>query len=132
VDILVVPDNTGSINQALTTLQNQLNGFATQMNSTWDYHLARSMIQNPSPINRVLVNPTYNTPYLPDGTIGSYNGIVPSDRAVTDPNSFPLLDSSLPTGAADYTYSNTYNALFNAKQDTYANFIRPDALLAII
>lgn len=137
VDILMVPDNTGSTNSIFGQLQGQLSSFVSGMQDKfWDYHVGRSPIYYPSgaakTITRVLVNGKFNTPYLEDGTTVTSGGIVPSDRAETNPNNFPILENVFATGAGDDGYANTIAALSNAKSDAHTNFLRSDALLAIV
>ncbi|MBI3555621.1 MAG: hypothetical protein HY074_05105 [Deltaproteobacteria bacterium] len=138
VDILMVPDNTGSINSVFSTVQSQLSGFVSGLQGQyWDYHVGRSPVYYPANTprsvgNPVLVNGDYNTNVLPDGTTVAASGIVPSDRATTNLNNFPILQSVFQTGNGDNTFSNTYSALANAQNDTYTNFLRQDALLAVI
>lgn len=134
VDIVMVTDNSASLNYAFSTVQSQLAGFAGGMRGQyWDYHLAKIAIINPTEINRVLVNPEFNSPYLKDGTLNpDPTGIVPADRAVNDPSQFSLLDTVYATGAGDPTFTNMISKLQNAKADTYTGFLRPDALLAIV
>jgi hypothetical protein len=134
VDIVMVPDNTASLNAVFTTVQPTLSSFVNSLQGQqWDYHVGRVSIYNPSNITQVLVNPQTNVATLPDGTPNpGIGGIVPSDRAITDPNAFPLLETVYATGNGDYTYSNLINKLQAAQADTYTNFLRPDALLAIV
>lgn len=136
VDILLVPDNTGSVNVAFTQLQSELANFVSNLQSqAWDYHIASSPIDYQGsyyPINQVLVNPTYNTTTASDGTaLNPTSDVVPANYAVTSVNNFQMM--SLPTNAGngDNTYINTYNTLSHAKSGG-SNFLRPDAPLAIV
>ncbi len=138
VDILMVPDNTGSINSVFSTVQSQLAGFVSGLQGQyWDYHVGRSPVYYPSGTTRtvgnpVLVNGTYNTNVLADGSTVPATGIVPADRATTNLNNFPILQTAYQTGSGDNTFQNTYSALVNAQNDSYTNFLRQDALLAVI
>ena len=69
IDIVFVPDNSASLNIAMSTVQSQLANFTNELKSMyWDYHVARSLMINPSAITQVLVNPQFNVDHLPDGT----------------------------------------------------------------
>lgn len=136
VDILLVIDNSASMSNAISIVQAQLGQFISNLQGEfWDYHVAHTTIMSPTNINQVLVNPTYNTQNLPDGTFNQAGGIVPPGSAITqaDSSNFPLLITTTPTGGGeDYTYSDIYGTLVNAKNDKVTNFLRDDALLAIV
>lgn len=133
VDIIIVPDNTDSANNAMPIIQANLGGFISGMQSMyWDYHVAKSDMINPSAINRVLVHPTYNSSTLSDGTFVQNTGIVPPGPAVTNPSNFSLLPSSSYSPNSDETFNYLIGNLNAAKNDTVTNFLRPDALLAVI
>lgn len=136
VDILVVPDNSASVNMAYQVLQAQFSGFIQNLsNRNWDYHVARSPISYSGgyyPIRQVLVNPKFNTSTLPDGTPNPSSGTVPSDRALTNASAFQILDGTAATDSFDRTFTNTYNTLVEADRDQYTGFLREDAPLAIV
>lgn len=134
VDILIVPDNSPSVNGALSTVQSKLGSFVSSLqNQYWDYHVAKSFIVNPSPIREVLVNPEFNTRFLKDGTDIGTSHMVVAPYARTNPNAFSLLPSTTTASSNDRTYENTYNNLVEVTTTGAAvNFLRPDAMLAII
>ena len=69
VDIVIVADNSGSMNTALTNVETQFSGFVSGIQSKfWDYRIAKTLMINPTPITRVLVNPDFQAEFLPDGT----------------------------------------------------------------
>ncbi|MBI2606373.1 MAG: hypothetical protein HYW49_09865 [Deltaproteobacteria bacterium] len=110
VDIVIVPDNSGSMNAALATVESQMAGFVSSLRSKyWDFRIAKTAIINPSPIQKVLVNPDFNGATLPDGTPNPNAAtVVPSANALTDAGSFlPLVTSLDATGAPDLAYQNT-------------------------
>lgn len=134
VDIVMVPDNSGSISYGFDVVQNQLYTFINELYSKdWDYHFMRSYMIKPAAISKVLVNPNYNGPTLPDGTPNPDPKIVPAANAVTTVNAMmPLLGSlDTSTGSQDDTYSNTFSKLLEAK-NAGKNYIRNGAILAII
>ena len=138
VDILMVPDNTGSVNSVFSTVQSEMAGFISGLQGQyWDYHVGRSPVYYPSGTPRsvglpVLVS-SYNTSTLPDGTAVSPSGIVPAGSATTSVGSFPILQNVNATGNGDNTFQNTIAALSNAQANLNGvNFLRPDALLAVI
>lgn len=138
VDILMVPDNTGSTNNIFPQLQGTMSGFISSLQGKyWDYHVGRSPVYYSGGTrhvsNPILVNGQFNTNVLADGSTVATTGLVPSDRATTNLNAFPILeDTGNATGSGDDTYYNTILALQNAKADTYTNFLRPDAILAVV
>lgn len=55
VDVLFAQDNTGSMNEAFTLVQNQLPGFLNQLeNSGWDYRFALTPLTTQRPLNQIL------------------------------------------------------------------------------
>ena len=135
VDILIVPDDSASISVAWNDVNAQVASFAANLQGQyWDYHVARSLMSKTTPISQVLVHPEFNSAYLKDGTYIGTDGLVPSSRAITSPSSFQIMGTSYSSAGAgnDSTYANAYTVMNAAKQDTYTNFIRPDALLAVI
>lgn len=133
VDIVVVTDNSPSISIPMyASLQSQLSTFATGLKSKfWDYHVAKIDMWYPSDITKVLVNPDYNQATLPDGSANP-NPIVPSWAAVTDPSQFSLIGTTQAGVMGDPTYTNLVDKLTRTQADTSTNFLRPDAMLAII
>lgn len=135
VDILIVPDDSASISVAWNDVNAQVASFASSLQGQyWDYHVARSLMSKTTSINQVLVHPEFNSAYLKDGTYVGTDGIVPSSRAITNPANFQIMGTSYSTAGAgnDATFSNAYTVMNNARQDTVTNFLRPDALLAVI
>lgn len=139
VDIVLVADNTGSMNTALATVESQFSGFIQNMKSQyWDYRVAKVMISNPSNISRVLVNPELNNPTLPDGTPNPNTDILGSASIWTDSSQFLPIVSSINTGAGnnDHAYQNLISkistATYNVIPGTTQHMLRQDALLAVI
>lgn len=135
VDIVFVPDNSGSMNTALSTVEGQISGFVSSLRSKyWDYRVAKSLMIGPAPIQQVLVNPDFMGANLPDGTPNPDSNPVPASQAITNPSLFLPLVTSLSVGGIDNTYSNTYNNLFNAtaQPGTSSGLLRKDVMLAII
>ncbi|MBI3541830.1 MAG: hypothetical protein HY075_00960 [Deltaproteobacteria bacterium] len=139
VDILLVPDNTPSVANIVGPLQSQLSGFVSGLQGQyWDYHVGQTPVCASSGAGSgrigspILVNAQFNTDTLTDGTQINASGIVPSDRSTSDPGSFSLSNPQCDTGSYDYTYMNTISALQAASNDTYTNFLRADALLAVV
>src|SRR5579883_3470755 len=62
IDIVVVPDNTPSIGEPFLPLTQEFSSFVTGLQGNyWDYHVMRSLLFQPSPINFALVDPQYNS-----------------------------------------------------------------------
>jgi hypothetical protein len=151
VDIVFVTDNTGSMNFAITTVESQIKNFIQNLRAQkWDYHVAKTNFGQPTLIDRVLVNPDYNSPILPDGTPNPSQELVPASHALTNPQDFLPLVTSLNLTNVDLVYQNTINAIdaANSLNSTGPVFIgtpisgrtignpnhllRKDALLAVI
>ncbi len=140
VDIVVVADNTGSMNTALGSVESQFSGFISGLKANyWNYRVGKVMISNPTEINKVLVNPDFNAATLPDGTPNPYvNDVLPSTSVWTDSSQFLPLVGSINTGAGnnDHTYQSfitkTYNATYNQIIGTNDYLLRKDSLLAVI
>ncbi|MGE4233307.1 MAG: hypothetical protein AB7F43_08265 [Bacteriovoracia bacterium] len=138
VDLVMVVDNTGSVNYGFNSISSQLSSFTSQLkNQYWDYHVTKTFVYNPNPsqpMSKVLVHPDYNSPMLPDGFPNLNTDLVSSYYAVNDANQFPIL-----TGSDVYAGSGSIdNTIYNAFTQTQAtinanlNFIRNDALLAVV
>ncbi len=147
VDIVIVADNSGSMNTPLATVETQFAGFVSSIQSKfWDYRIAKTHVINPSPISRVLVNPDFQSATLPDGTPNPHAGqVLFSNQIWTSSSQFlPLVSAIDSTGAPDNTYPNTVNAISAASPicppySTYMTrssscqpLLRRDATMAVV
>lgn len=138
VDLLFVLDDSPSVSAASSIISQQLSTFTNQLQTKyWDYHVAKTSIVRSEDVTSVLVNPLFNTDRLFDGTqISSATpgelGIVPQGYAINAPSQFNLSLSITGSGAGDAAYENLIRTLSSLQTSHPTNFLRSDALLAII
>ncbi len=138
VDVLFVVDNTPSFNFPAAELQGAMPGFvSTLTNQGWNYHVAAipmalsssssSYVYTAPSIGSVLVDPSRNTATTRSGSINE--DFVPAPYAITSSGSLQTVFSiNQYVGGTEQAFRSIRDAL----QSERANFVRDDAMLAVV